>query len=337
MPRSFQALAAAGILLFGASEAVQAAAVYEVPRAGVALRLKPDAGSKVVDRARKGWKLHACAGKEAGEWVEICEIDSGDGAWYVYRMYGLPGENVFVRMADLEAPAPGPAAGTAAGGAGQGQALVPKDAFRRQVDAFTQGLVRLKVAGSSVRLRRGPGTSHEVAGMANENGEGWHSELIAARQPSSGDGRQWYHVLYVLERQEETAYIREDAWICADFVRPSGLSPEDRARIESERFGVLDIRPKDLPAFSFGEALVLRRDGAGGSAETVSVPAGTRLALFTIPCKLAGQGDRRFVEIWEPLDAARIRRLGSLPLDELEARRGYEGEQAVRKWIASRR
>ena len=335
MTKSFQMLAAASILLFGASEAVQAAGIYEVPRNGVALRLKPDAGSKVVDRAKKGWKLHVCGGTEPGEWAEICEIDSGDGAWYVYRMYGLPGENVFVRMADIEAPAPRLAPLASGEDAGPAAALVPRDALRRQADAFTQGLVRLKVTGSSVRLRRGPGTSHEVAGMVNENGEGWHSELIAARQKSSGDGRQWYHVLYVLERQEETAYIREDAWICADFVRPSGLSPEDRARIENKRFGILAISPKDLPAFAFSEALILRRDEAG-KAQRVRVPAGTRMVLFTIPYTREGQGERRFVELWEPLDASRIRRLGSLPLDDLEARQGYEGEQAVRRWIASR-
>ena len=66
------------------------------------------------------------------------------------------------------------------------------------------------------------------------------------------------------------------------------------------------------------------------------VPAGTRMVLFTIPYTREGQGERRFVELWEPMDASRIRRLGSLPLDDLEARQGYEGEQAVRRWIASR-
>ena len=336
MTRSFQVLAAAGILLFGASAAVQAAGIYEVPRNGVALRLKPDAGSKVVDRAKKGWKLHVCSGTEPGEWAEICEIDSGDGAWYVYRMYGLPGENVFVRLADIEPPAPRLAPRASGEDAGPVAALVPGDALRRQVDAFTQGLVLLKVTGSSVRLRRGPGTSHEVAGMANENGQGWHSEIIAERQKSSGDGRQWYHVLYVLEQQEETAYIREDAYICADFVKASSLRPVDRERIENDRFGILAIRPKDLPAFAFSEALTLRRDEAG-TVQRVRVPAGTRMVLFTTPDRLSGQGDRRFVELWAPLDASRICRLGSLPLDELEARQGYEGEQAVRRWIASRR
>ncbi|MBO4312278.1 MAG: hypothetical protein J5828_04705, partial [Desulfovibrionaceae bacterium] len=87
MIKLFQVLATAGLILIDTSAGIQAAEVYEVPRDGVALRLKPNDGAKVVDHARKGWKLHACAGKETGDWVEICEIDSGDGPWYVYRMY----------------------------------------------------------------------------------------------------------------------------------------------------------------------------------------------------------------------------------------------------------
>ena len=175
-----------------------------------------------------------------------------------------------------------------------------------------------------------------MVGLANENGEGGHDELVASRQTSYGDGRQWYHVLYVLVDQEETAYIPEDIWICADYVRVSGLSSEDREHIESVRFGILAIRPKELPAFSFGEALVLYRDVAAGSAQYVTVPASTRLTLFGIPYK-ERRGGRLFVTLWEPLDATCIRELGSLPLDELEARRGYDGEQGVRKWISSLR
>ena len=341
MTRSFQILAAAGILLFGASQAAEAAGIYEVPPSGAALHVKPDAGSRVVDRARKGWKLHVCNGTTPGEWAEICEIDSGDGAWYVYRKYGLPGENVFVRVADLESPAPRLAPRAQAGEAGQAAALVPKEALCRQADDFVQGLVRLKVAGSSVRLRRGPGSGYEEAGVANEGGGGWHSELIASRQTSSGDGRKWYHVLYVLEQQEETAYLREESFIRADFVRPASLTPHDRERIENDRFGILAVSPKGLASFSLGEALtVSRASNAGpnaGPEERVSVPAGTRLCLFSIPYRLSGQGNRLFVTLWEPLDAARIRRIGSLPLDELEALQGYDGEQAVRRWIASRR
>ena len=328
MIKLYQVLATACLMLIGTSAGIQAAEVYEVPRDGVALLLKPSDGAKVVDHARKGWKLHACAGKEAGDWVEICEIDSGDGPWYVYRMYGLPGENVFVRMADIEsAPAPRLISRPAAG---ETSALVPVDKFRKHVDAFTAGLVHLKATGSNVRLRKGPGASHELAGTVNG---GWDSELIALREPVSGEGRKWYHVLYRLEQQEETGYLPEDAWICADFVKASGLTSLDKMKIENERFRVLSIAAKDLPAFSFNEPLSLSLD-TGETKGVVTVPAGTLMTLFTIPFTLSDSGNQRFANLWEPIDDTRIRLLGYLPLDELEARSGYEGEQSVRKWIA---
>lgn len=330
MTKALQVLATAGIMLLGAAAGIQAADVYEVPRDGVALRLKPNDGAKAVDHAKKGWKLHACAGREAGDWVEICEIDSGEGAWYAYRMYRLPGENVFVRKADLEsAPAPRLVSKPAAS---QSSGLLPKEQFRAQVDAFMAGLVHLKATSTGVRLRKGPGTSHEV--QVKINHDDWpDSELVASRETVSSEGKQWYHVLYMLEQQEETAYLPMDAWICADFVKASKLTPFDKARVENERFRILDIAPKDLPAFSFSEPLALHRD-ITGSQDLVTVPAGTRMALFTIPFTTTTTGDRRFVDLWEPLDNARIRQLGSLPLDELEARTGYDGEPSVRKWIA---
>ena len=72
--------------------------------------------------------------------------------------------------------------------------------------------------------------------MANEGGGGWHSELIASRQTSSGDGRKWYHVLYVLERQEETAYLREEAFIRAKEMRAEGKQVLIAAMAKNRRF-----------------------------------------------------------------------------------------------------
>ncbi|MBR5050049.1 MAG: hypothetical protein IKX75_01780, partial [Desulfovibrio sp.] len=97
-----------------------------------------------------------------------------------------------------------------------GQApLVQKEDILRETAASGSGLVVLKVTGTSVRLRKGPGTSYDVAGMADAGGR--HGELVASGAKAAGDGRQWYHVLYMLE-SPEAGYSRQDAWICADYV-----------------------------------------------------------------------------------------------------------------------
>ena len=44
---------------------------------------------------------------------------------------------------------------------------------------------------------------------------------FALRETASGDGRQWYHVLYLLEHQEEDGLSGTDAWVCADYVKAS--------------------------------------------------------------------------------------------------------------------
>ncbi len=181
----------------------------------------------------------------------------------------------------------------------EASALIPRESFLRQVDSHMDGLVHLKVTGSGVRLRKGPGTSHGTAGIANENGEGWHAELIASKEKVSGEGRQWYHVLYVVEKEVTTAYVRTDAWICADFVKASGLVPDVRAEIASEHFGIMDFKFFEIetvdsqpvsvpshcltvPAFSFKEPVVLESN-AEDAVNAVTVPSGTLLALCDTP------------------------------------------------------
>ena len=229
----------------------------------------------------------------------------------------------------LCAPVAMPAAGAAE--------LVPRETFARQIDAFLAGLVHFKVAGTDVRLRKGPGTQHEVLEKLNERGLSKYdtcSEGVALRETASGDGRQWYHVVYLLEHQEEDGLGPMDAWVCADYVKASRLTPFDRAQIEAERFHVISLAGglEDLPSFSFGEPLSLCPE-PGSAKDCVAVPAGTRMKLFG---SFAGV-DRLSVMLWEAIDASRMRRLGWMLLDDLEARSGYEGEQAVRRWLARQR
>ena len=290
--------------------------VYEAAYDGVALRAKPDAHAKVIGRAKKGWKLHA-SGASDGGWAEIFEIDSGDGPWYAYRMYGLPGENVFAAKSCLNEPGdPRP---------------VPREKLLEQVRTLLDDLVHLKVRGTNVRLRKGPGTEHEITGRVSAGDFG--GELIAWKEKSAAkDGRLWYRLTYRLERQEETAYVDADDYICADFVSASPLTERDRERIENGRFRILNIAPGGLPRFSLKEPLKLLGDPFDGG-RSVTVDAGTEMALFTIPYRSAG-GTGPHVELWEPVDPSRIRSLGSMPLGELEALSGYPGEEQVRKWLA---
>ena len=219
--------------------------------------------------------------------------------------------------------------------------LIPREAYARQIDAFLAGLVHFKVVGTDVRLRKGAGPQHEVLCKLNESGRSKYdtwSEGVALRKTASGDGRQWYHVLYLLEHQEEDGLVPMDAWICADYVTASSLTPFDRGQIEADRFHVLNVDDSgigpmgELPSFSFGEPLSLRRE-PDSDADCVAVPAGTRMKLFGG----INSGDRPSVLIWEAIDASRIRQLGWMPLDDLETRSGYAGEQAVRRWLARQR
>ncbi|MCR5169679.1 MAG: hypothetical protein K6C33_04345 [Desulfovibrio sp.] len=84
--------------------------------------------------------------------------------------------------------------------------------------------------------------------------------------------------------------------------------------------------------FPFGGPLFLCRE-LDSAKDCVAVPAGTRMKLFGG----INSGDRFSVLHWEALDASRIRQLGWMWLDDLEARSDYEGEQAVRRWIARQR
>ena len=76
-----------------------------------------------------------------------------------------------------------------------------------------------------MRLRTGPGTSRQVLRKVNTSkGVAPNDELVASRQTVSGDGREWYHVLYVPAWGEAEGYMPTDAWICADFVQASALT-----------------------------------------------------------------------------------------------------------------
>ena len=108
-----------------------------------------------------------------------------------------------------------------------------------KADAFAQGLVHLKATGTEVRLRTGPGTSHKVLRKVNTSGGAApNDELVASRKTVSGDGKEWYHVLYVPAWREPEGYMPTDAWICADFVQASELTPTDRAAVDLDRFGI---------------------------------------------------------------------------------------------------
>ncbi len=303
------------LLLFSFSCA-SAAPIYETAYDGVALRARPDARAKAIGRAKQGWKLHA-VGASDGDWAEINEIDSGDGPWYAYRMYGLPGENVFASKSCLKAPGdPRP---------------VPVETLLVQVRTLLDDLVHLTVKGTNVRLRRGPGTDHEVTGRVSAGDFG--GELIAWKEKTAAkDGRLWYRLLYRLERQEETAYVEADGYVCADFAKASPLTDRDRERIENGKFRILNIAPGGLPGFSLSEPLKLLEDPFDAE-RSVTVDAGTALTLFTIPYRT---GDKRArIELWEPVDHSRIRRLGSMDLGKLETLSGYSGEEQVRKWLAA--
>lgn len=123
--------------------------------------------------------------------------------------------------------------------AGPSVAQAPGAAPSGKAEAFAQGLVHLKATGTEVRLRTGPGTSHQVLRKVNTSGGAApNDELVASRQKVSGDGREWYHVLYVPAWREPEGYMPTDAWICADFVQASELTPIDRAAVDLDRFGI---------------------------------------------------------------------------------------------------
>ena len=75
---------------------------------GTALYSKPDSNSSVVQRAWKGWILHAktsVTGPDNVKWYRVWEIDSDVDAeisyWYVHRAYGV--DAVYVRAKDVRA------------------------------------------------------------------------------------------------------------------------------------------------------------------------------------------------------------------------------------------
>ncbi len=227
---------------------------------------------------------------------------------------------------------------------GQASAWIPKDEFIRQEKAFMDSLVLLKVVppdsgrrvsvlhelyqfftgqrdagGGGAVLREGPGESYRVLGDVHPG-----ATFAALGETASAEGRQWYHVFYLLARANDICVVRKelDAWICADFAKASELEPDVRKEVEFVRFSVETRKPRPVPVFSFREPVVLRSDFGDGVA-TVTVPAGTPLALAGAPECGDGCGDRLYVSLCENLDCGRSRELGLLPVDELEARSGY--------------
>ena len=75
------------------------------------LRDKPDvSNSKIIEAAQADWFLHA-SGKhtadDGSQWYEVYQINEQgmrepSDFWYAYRMYNLPGEEVFVNAKDVE-------------------------------------------------------------------------------------------------------------------------------------------------------------------------------------------------------------------------------------------
>lgn len=75
---------------------------YKPLKEEVALRTAPDSAADIVAYAEAHWILGASSDDNDGaEWHEIYQIDSGDGFWYVYRMYDH-GDNVFVHTDDVQ-------------------------------------------------------------------------------------------------------------------------------------------------------------------------------------------------------------------------------------------
>ena len=216
------------------------------------------------------------------------------------------------------------------------QPFVPAEEFHGRVEDYMSGLVHLTVTGTNVRLRKGPGTSHDVVGVARESGSEWLGELIATEEKTPGDGRLWYNVVFAIEKEVDTNYAEKDAWICADFVKESDLTQDDREGIESTAFGILRIPSGGLTAFSFKEPVSLRT-GHDGSRGVMTVPDGIRLAVLNGTDAVWKSGDVSWTELFEPLGDGRIRRLGCLPLAELEELSGHDGGQSLRNWLAKAR
>ncbi len=150
-----------------------------------------------------------------------------DGKYLVY--FSEEGDDIYPYVLDAK-----PAARPAAGRAPAGERDVPG-----QAEAFVAGLVHLKATGADVRLRTGPGTSHKVLRkVGTSEGSAPGDDLVASRETASGDGSEWYHVLYVPAWSEAEGYMPTDAWICADFVQASALTPADRQAVLLDRFGI---------------------------------------------------------------------------------------------------
>ena len=181
--------------------------------------------------------------------------------------------------------------------------LVQKEEILRQAEASGTGLVLLKVTGTGVRLRQGPGSSHDVADMADADVR--HGEFVASGATTAGDGRQWYHVLYKLE-SPEAGYSRQDAWICADYVEASPLGSGRRR----EASFVRSARPEAAGA-----------DAGGAGAALAAVPG---LADAVAAWDEAVRKAIRAFDGLSPAEADRLYASESSPLRRLEDAKAYQ-------------
>ena len=94
--------------------------------------------------------------------------------------------------------------------AGQAQAQAPDASLQAWADAFAAGLVHIRVTGTDVRLRTGPGTSHPVLRKVNASeGAAPGGELAASRETASGDAGKGAAAL--AGRRQDRHDLR---WLC---------------------------------------------------------------------------------------------------------------------------
>jgi hypothetical protein len=105
MKRVFFFIVLACMLFWGNLEARAEISEQYVERDGVKLYEKPDAASKVVETAGKGWVLHAfeeLTGTDNKKWYRIWEINSdGTGYWYVHLNWPNT-DGLFVQASDVK-------------------------------------------------------------------------------------------------------------------------------------------------------------------------------------------------------------------------------------------
>jgi len=199
--------------------------------------------------------------------------------------------------------------------------------LEEEVNAYLSGLVRLNPKKDGIHLRSGPGTTFESVGQTYE---GRLSFLASPDTVTDTEGKNWYKIVYTVERQEDTGYFEHDPspYIRSDLVRVAPLSDLDRKRVAASKFRILDISPANLPKFRLEQPLVLLQSCF--SQARVEIPANTPLLLFS---GIFLYENTAYLPVFSPYGTTGIRRLGDIPLEAFEALSFGEAEGRVREWL----